>query len=180
LYFRLHHNLDTLRRRPHIIVTNYPNDRAESLALWMLPCTFALVVKSSVNENLKLHKRIHCVIVPEGGNAFDATRDAVREALQKGHHVVVYLNNPSPIHSHHYDRYRTGILRIAQELSTPVTPMAIDQFETRWGLLPEQSFQLRLGKPFYITDVDRDLCALQTFFSTMVKRFQRLKTQIDF
>jgi hypothetical protein len=55
--------------------------------------------------------------------------------------------------------------------------MAIDQLETGiGGALCEQSFQVWLGEPFYVTDVEHDLQLVQQFFRKQTKRFERYKT----
>lgn len=174
-YFRLHHNLDTLRKQPHLIVANYPNDRIESFVAWMLPCSFAYVVKQTVETNLNMRNRVHCIVVPESPHAYAATRDAVRDAFARGLHVFTYVNNPSPIDARHFDRYRTGMFRIAQDLGVPVTPMTVDQLEWHNGVLHEQTFAVQLGDPFRVTDPERDLQATHRWFKRVFARFQRLK-----
>jgi 1-acyl-sn-glycerol-3-phosphate acyltransferase len=181
-YFRLHHNLHTLRRRPHLIVANYPNDRLESFAVFMLARPYAFVVKSSVERHFHMSTRVPCILTPdtEHTQAYASTKEQVEEHLAAGRHIFSYINHPSSIHPRHYERYRTGMLRIAQELDIPVTPMAIDQLETGvGGALCDQSFQVWLGEPFYVTDVAHDLHLLQQFFRKQTTRFQRYKSLVD-
>ncbi len=178
-YFRLHHNLHMLRKRPHLIVANYPNDRLESFAVFMLSRPFAFVVKASVERHFHMSSRVPCILTPdtEQTRAYASVKTQVEEHLAAGRHIFSYINHPSNIHPRHYERYRTGMLRIAQELDIPVTPMAIDQLETGiGGALCEQSFQVWLGEPFYVTDVEHDLQLVQQFFRKQTRRFERYKT----
>lgn len=177
-YFRVHDNLETLPRTPYIIVVNYPHDKWEHLALFMLPQRFAFVIKQTrVNTQVGIAKRVPCIAVPrEGGQSFDHIQSQVQRHLASGRHIVAYINSESSLHPRHFDRSRTGILRIAQNLNVPVIPLVIDQIVTESdGAIQEQPFHVWLGQPFHIRDVERDVLTLRRYFTQQIQRFHSKK-----
>jgi len=175
-HFRLHHNLATLGVTPHLILANYPNDRLESFAPFMIARPFAFVIKASVDRYLRMSHRVPCILVPPGGGSYAQIKEDVRAHLAAGRHVFAYVNNPSVMHTRQVDPLRSGMLRIAADLHVPVTPMAIDQFESSaGGALDEQSFVVELGDPFYVTDVEVDLKTLREFLRRKLRRFRQCK-----
>jgi hypothetical protein len=175
-YFRLHHNLQTLSRKPHLIVANYPNDRWESFAPFMLSCRFVFVIRASVDKYLKMSRRVPCILVPDTQRSYADILEQAQRYLAQGYHIFSYLNVPSNIHPRHVEPLRTGMLRIAQDLQIPVTAMAIDQIEPNaLGGFSEQSFIVHLSRPFYVTDILADRDIVQTYFRRQLRRFATYK-----
>ena len=175
-HFRLHHNLASLNATPHLILANYPNDRLESFAPFMIARPFAFVIKASVDRYLRMSERVPCILVPPGGGAYAQIKQDVQAHLAAGRHVFAYVNNPSVMHTRQIDPLRSGMLRIAADLDVPVTPMAIDQFEaSAGGALDEQSFVVEVGQPFFVTDVDDDVRRLREFLRRKMRRFRQCK-----
>jgi hypothetical protein len=177
-FFRLHDNLDLLQSRPpQILLGNYPNDRFESFLVFMMPVRFVFVIKKSswYSRRLQIHTRAPCIYV-EDKKSYARAKEEINDYLGRGYFVFAYINNPSSIHPRHYARYRTGMIRIAQEIGIPISPIAFDQIETdSTGRMSDQSLCAHIGESRYVTHVQYTKQDLKQFFQKQTRRFQRLK-----
>lgn len=182
-YFRLYHNLDVLLSRPpHILLANYPNDRFESFAVFMLPVPYAFVMKESsyYSTRLKLHSKMHTIFVKDRGS-YSGIKRSIPKHLGNNRFIFGYVNNPSSVHPRHFERYRTGLVRIAIELGVPISLIAFDQFQfDQWtGALSDQSFRVHVSEMFQPRELDASMVHIRTFFQTRMEKFEALKLNLS-
>ena len=83
-----------------------------------------------------------------------------------------YLINNKKVH---IGRVRTGLFRIAQQLTVPITPLTIDYTDHTFGFIHSQNFQIRVSKSFYVSNPVLDSVKVRNIFKHNLSRFIKEK-----
>ena len=170
--FKLTHNLDTLYKKPAIILCNYPALMIEHLVHGMLPEKTCLVVWEGVKtftsrmvgeENLLYTSK----------NCFEKLYKDIKIKIKKGYYIVAYPEKKWTERKNWYDvcQLRTGMFRIAQKLNIPVIPMAIDHMRMTIHM-DTYHYRVKLGKPLLVDDIDTSVSIVYNFLSKSVRNFK--------
>jgi hypothetical protein len=95
---------------------------------------------------------------------YNYIKSRVKKNIDKGYDVFAYIsrvNDPKFIRP-----FRTGILRIAQELNIPVTPVVIGRIKHCLYAIQKQSYKVFSVKSFYVKNPVLDAIKLRRFFSS--------------
>lgn len=167
-------NFEQLPSTPSILVANYCRDRIENPFCVTIPKKLAILMQRGFRK-INMNGIINYPIYVEGhgqGN-FENISTAIKNAIELGNYVFVYINEPS-----YYDyigRLKSGIFKIAKQHNIPVTPIAFDYIDTFFGYIPNQKYHIKVGETNYVTDVNKSRYMISKYYKKCQKEFKKSK-----
>ena len=173
--FNLKFNMEALPIRPTIFICNYPSNIIE----YLLPSvisenTCIMISNGNITGKLTHAFGVDNVLLIERGGNFEITQEQVRNKLQSGFNVFVYIERNFVKRKHKYELspIRSGIFKIANNIGATITPIVIDHIDHKFGAIDNHDFTIHVDSTRLVTDVDREM-------STVTKMYKRKLRQLS-
>lgn len=175
-YFYYSNNFDSIPKHKTIYVSNYVSDRFENFACIMIPNISIILGETFVNT-LKLHKVVKNLISRKNcKNQYDTIKNDVKTQYNNGMSIFAYIEEPSTVIDDGIGKLRSGMFSIAKDLNITITPVVFDHIEyNNFGIIYNQNYRIKIGKPFYVQDVKESKYKVKKFFRNTLKEFKKKK-----
>ena len=174
-YFNFVTNFEKLPSKPSIIVCNYCNDRVENLTCILLPKDLAIMMRDQVRNTMKFDKILKWRIETKENGSFENTKKQIQKHVSKGRYIFTYVTKHPKYMFNYISKVRSGVFYIAKELNIPITLLAIDYIDTKFGTIPYQNFRIHVGDTFYIQEPKESIYKCKKFFKNTLTEFINTK-----
>jgi hypothetical protein len=163
--------------KPTIYLANYPANFVEYQACNMLHPKICIIVYGKnwkeTTRNTAILGDDRIISVVNGTGNFKNTEDAVRVKLQKGYHVLAYVEKNWQKRTGYYsiDRLTSGIFHIAKNIDATITPVVFDHIDHTAGLIHNTSFKIHIGKTTKVIDPYSSISDVSSLISRKLKHF---------
>lgn len=169
--FTLKTDFENLTTKHTIFIANYPESYVEYLTIMLIPKKMSIVmrgnaiVKEFVDKPIKKCGDEH---------NYEKIKKQIKNSLEKNS-VFGYCTKYEP-HKLFKLKMRTGLLRIAKELNSTITPIVFDIIDIDvFGRIKQQNYQIYIGNSFYVSDIEKDVKTVRKLFKDKLKEFKQSK-----
>ena len=166
----------TVPKKPTIMLLNYPAGFFEYQLIHLLSDKIALVCNTKMSKYYApVVKGVPKILadVTTSGN-FDRLKDEIKTMVDKGYNVVVYpeknWKKRETIY-HTVDKMKSGVFEIAKQTGITITPIVMDHFNAKAGVLLGTDFNIVIEKTRYVTDVSLEMKNMKKIFERNLERF---------
>ena len=170
-YFNFITNFEKLPNKPSIIVCNYCNDRIENMCCILLPVDLALMMRDQVRNTMRFDKIVKWRIETKSEGSFSKTKKEILKHVNNGRYVFSYVTKHPKYKFNYISKVRSGVFYIAKELNIPITLLAIDYIDTKFGTIPYQNFRMIVGDTFNVENPKDAVYKTKKFFKTTLTEF---------
>lgn len=174
-YFNFVTNFEKLPDKPSIIVCNYCDDRVENLCCILLPKDLAIMMRDELKNIMKFGKILKWTIETKETGSFENTKKQIKEHINKNRYIFTYVTNNKKYKFNYISKIRSGVFHIAKELNIPITLLAIDYIDTKFGTIPYQNFRIHVGDTFYVEEPKNSIYKCKKFFKNTLTEFMNTK-----
>ena len=174
-YFNFSTNFENLPSKPSIIVCNYCNDRIENLCCILLPIDLTIMMRDQVRNTMKFDKIVKWRIETKANGSFEDTKNQIQNHINNGRYIFTYVTKHPKYKFNYISKVRSGVFYIAKELNIPITLLAIDFIDTKFGTIPYQNFRIHVGDTFYVQDPKKSVHKCKKFFKNTLTEFVNTK-----
>jgi hypothetical protein len=166
-----------LPEKPTIYLCNYPANFVEYQVNTLLHRNVCIIAYGKNDIETTRNKRIvgddRIITISKGKDNFDEAERAIKEKMEKGYHIVAYVEKNFQKRSHCYsiDRLSTGMFHIAKKLDVTITPVVIDHIDHTIGIPHSNTFNIYIGKTEKILNHEIKIQEVTKLFKRQLRKF---------
>ena len=157
--------------KPTIFVCNYCSDRIENLACILIPKDIAIMMRDGLKKTVKLDKLVKWPIFTKEKNNYEYTKNEISKHINQGRSVLSYITKYPKLRPNYIPTIRSGLFNISKELNIPITLVAIDYVDIKYGIMFKQNFNIVIGDTFIVENVQDSMYIAKKFYKDMLTSF---------
>lgn len=167
-------NFKDISKQNSIIMCNYPYEVPEYLVQWLIPRKITVIVIEELGNMMK-KLGADVILVKKGKNNFDNIRKEIKEKI-KHNSLFFYFNDPnSRCYKYDLGKIKSGVIKIAQELKIPITPIVVDFIYNNFGAVYKQDFRIEVGKTELVKNYIIYIHNIKRYYKKIMNKFLLLK-----
>ena len=160
---------------PTIFVCNYCHDRIENLACILIPKDIAIMMRDGLKKTAKLDKLVQWPIFTKEKNNYEYTKEEILKHVKEGRSVLSYITKYPRLRPNYIQNIRSGLFNISKELNIPITLLAIDYVDIKYGIINNQNFNIVIGDTFIVENVKDSIYTTKRFYKNIMTKFMKNK-----
>ena len=160
---------------PTIFVCNYCHDRIENLACILIPKDIAIMMRDGLKKTAKLDKLVQWPIFTKEKNNYEYTKEEILKHVKEGRSVLSYITKYPRLRPNYIQSIRSGLFNISKELNIPITLLAIDYVDIKYGIINNQNFNIVIGDTFIVENVKDSIYTTKRFYKNIMTKFMKNK-----